>query len=258
MNLKYGRLLAALLTALALPVFAQNVAVVNGKPIPSSRVDAIVKQYTAQGQPDTPELRKAVKEELITREVLMQEAGKRGISDKAEVKNQIELARQSIVIQALHQDYVQKNPIKDAEMKAEYDRFKAETGDKEYFARHILVETEDEANAIIAKLKGGAKFEELAKQSKDVGSAAKGGALDWASPRTYVKPFGDALASLKPGEITQKPVQSEFGYHVIKLEDVRPTEFPEFEQVKPQLQNMLQQRKLAAFHEELLKKAKVQ
>lgn len=258
MTFKYGRLLAALLTALALPVYAQNVAVVNGKPIPSSRVDAIVKQYTAQGQADTPELRSAIKDELITREVLMQEAGKRGIGDKPDVKNQIELARQSIVIQALHQDYVQKNPVKESDMKAEYDRFKAETGDKEYFARHILVDSEDEAKAIIAKLKGGAKFEELAKQSKDVGSAANGGALDWASPRTYVKPFGDALAQLKPGEITQTPVKSEFGFHVIKLEDVRATEFPTFEQVKPQLQNMLQQRKLAEFHEELRKKAKVQ
>src|SRR5690606_27688028 len=253
MNVKYGRLLAALLTAVALPAFAQNVAVVNGKPIPSSRVEAIVKQYTAQGQKDTPELRNAIKEELITREALMQEAGKRGIGDKAEVKNQIDMARQSIVIQALHQDYVQTNPVKEAETKAEDERFKRETGDKEYSARHILVETQDEANAIITKLKGGAKFEELAKQSKDPGSAANGGALDWASPRTYVKPFGDALTSLKPGEITQKPVQSEFGYHVIKLEDVRATEFPAYEQVKPQLQNMLQQRKLSAFHDELLK-----
>lgn len=258
MNVKYGRLFATLLAAVAMPVLAQNAAVVNGKPIPSSRVDAVVKQATAQGEADSPQLRQSIREQLITREVLMQEAGRRGIGEKAEVKNQIEMARQSIVIQALHEDYVQKNPIKDADMMAEYNRFKAETGDKEYFARHILVETQEQANDIIAKLKGGAKFEELSKVSKDPGSAAQGGALDWASPRSYVKPFSDAMVALKPGEITQTPVQSDFGYHVIKLEDVRATEFPPFEQVKPQLSNMLQQRKLAEFHKELLKKAKVQ
>lgn len=257
MNLKPGHLLAALFAAAALPVLAQNAAVVNGKPIPSSRVDAIAKQYTAQGQPDTPELRKAIKEELITREVLMQEAGKRGIGDKPEVKNQIEMARQSIVIQALHEDYIKKNPVSEAEMRKEYERFKAETGDKEYLARHILVDTAEEANAIIAKLKSGAKFEELAKQSKDPGSAAQGGKLDWASPRSYVKPFSEAMTNLKKGEITEKPVQSDFGYHVIKLEDVRDTEFPPFEQVKPQLENMLQKQKLANLHQELMKKAKI-
>lgn len=258
MNVKYARLLAALFAAAALPVFAQNAAVVNGKPIPSSRVDAIVKQYTAQGEADTPELRNSVREQLVTREVLMQEAGKRGIGEKAEVKNQIEMARQNIVIQALHEDYVKKNPVKDEEMRSEYNRFKAESGDKEYFARHILVESQEQANDIIAKLKSGAKFEELAKQSKDPGSAAQGGALDWAAPRSYVKPFSDAMVALKPGEVTQQPVKSEFGFHVIKLEDVRATEFPPFEQVKPQLANMLQQKKLAQFHQELLKKAKIQ
>lgn len=257
MNLKYGRLIAALLAAAALPVFAQNAAVVNGKPIPSSRLDAIVKQYTAQGQPDSPELRQAIREELITREVLMQEAGKRGIGDKPEVKTQIDMARQSIVIQALHEDYLKKNPVSEADMRKEYERFKSETGDKEYLARHILVETADQANDIIAKLKGGAKFEELAKQSKDPGSAAQGGKLDWASPRSYVKPFSDALTKLKEGEITQAPVQSQFGYHVIKLEDVRDTEFPPFDQVKPQLENMLQKQKVTKLHQELLKKAQV-
>jgi peptidyl-prolyl cis-trans isomerase C len=257
MNLKYGRLLAALLAAAALPVFAQNAAVVNGKPIPSSRVDSIVKQYTAQGQPESPEMRQAIREELITREVLMQEAAKRSIGDKPEVKTQLEMARQNIVIQGLHEDYLKKNPVTEAEMRKEYERFKSETGDKEYLARHILVGSQEEAEAIISKLKSGAKFEELAKQSKDPGSAAQGGKLDWASPRSYVKPFADALTSLKQGEITQKPVQSEFGYHVIKLEDVRDTEFPPFEQVKPQLENMLQKQKLANLHQELLKKAKI-
>ena len=257
MNFKYGRLLVLVFASAALPALAQNVAVVNGKPIPTSRMETIVKQYVAQGQPDTPELRDAIKNELITREVLMQEAGKRGIGEKPEVKTQLEMARQNIMIQALHEEYVKKNPVSEAEMRKEFERFKAQADDKEYFARHILVEKEDEAKAIINKLKSGAKFEELAKQSKDPGSAAKGGALDWAAPRSYVKPFADALVSLKPGDITQTPVKSEFGYHIIKLEDTRPTEFPPFEQVKPQLANMLQQRQVATFHEQLMEKAKI-
>jgi peptidyl-prolyl cis-trans isomerase C len=155
-------------------------------------------------------------------------------------------------------DYVKKNPVKDADIKAEYDKVKAQSGDKEYHARHILVATEDEAKQIIAKLKGGAKFEELAKQSKDPGSAQNGGDLDWASPANFVPEFSKAMTSLQKGAITETPVKSQFGYHVIKLEDVRPTKFPSLEEVKQQVTEQLQQRKLAAYREELRKKAKIQ
>ena len=258
MTFKPARLLIALLAVVAVPVFAQNVAVVNGKPIPSSRVDAVVKQVVAQGQqPDSPQLREMIKKDLIGREVLMQEAENKGFGKDAAVKQQIENARQAIVINALVGDYLKKNPVTDAEIKAEYDRFVAQTGDKEYHARHILVATEAEAKDIIAKLKGGAKFEELAKVSKD-GSAANGGDLDWASPASYVKPFSDAMVALKPGQITQTPVQTQFGYHVIKLEETRPTKLPALEEVKGQVAESLQQKKLAAYRDELLKKAKIQ
>jgi peptidyl-prolyl cis-trans isomerase C len=154
-------------------------------------------------------------------------------------------------------DYVKKNPVKDADVKAEYDKYKAQMGDKEYHVRHILVKTEPEATAIIAKLKGGAKFEDLAKQSLD-GSAANGGDLDWASPAAYVPEFSKAMVALKKGEITQTPVQSQFGWHVIKLEDTRPAKVPAFDEVKQQVAEQLQQRKLAAFREDLMKKAKIQ
>lgn len=258
MNVKPARLLFALLAAVALPVLAQNLAVVNGKPIPSSRVDAMVKQLSAQGQPDSSELRKMIKDELINREILVQEADKRGLTNTPEVKNQVDIARQSIVIRALIGDYLKKNPVTDAEIQAEYDRFKAQAGDKEYHARHILVPTEEEAKAIIAKLKNGAKFADLAKQSKDPGSAANGGDLDWASPASFVKPFADALTSLKKGEITQEPVKTQFGYHVIQLEDTRPAKVPTLDEVKPQIVQNLQQKKLQAFQDELRKKAKIQ
>jgi peptidyl-prolyl cis-trans isomerase C len=255
---KPARLLVLLFATAALPALAQNLAVVNGKPVPSSRADVMVKQMATQGQQDSPQLRAMVKEELINREILIQEADKLGLGSTAEVKNQLELARQSIVIRALVTDYIKKNPVKDADLKAEYDKFKGQAGDKEYRARHILVEKEDDAKAIIAKLKGGAKFEELAKQSKDPGSAANGGDLDWASPASFVKPFSDAMVALQKGQVTEAPVKTQFGYHVIKLEDVRAAKVPAFEEVKPQIAEQLQQQKLQAYQQELRKKAKIQ
>ena len=258
MTLKPARLLVLLLATAAAPVMAQNLAVVNGKPVPSSRADAMIKQMAAQGQQDSPQLRAMVKEELVNREILMQEADKLGLSSSPEVKNQMEMARQSIVIRALVADYVKKNPVSEADMKAEYDKFKAQAGDKEYHARHILVEKEEDAKAIIAKLKSGAKFEDLAKQSKDTGSAANGGDLDWAPPSAFVKPFSDAMTSLQKGQITETPVQTQFGYHVIRLEDSRAAKVPSFEEVKPQIAESLQQQKLQAYQQELKKKAKIQ
>ncbi|AXA90791.1 peptidylprolyl isomerase [Massilia sp. YMA4] len=259
MILKPARLLLALIAVAAAPAFAQNVATVNGKAIPASRLDAVVKQVTAQGkQPDSPQLRDAIKKDLIAREVLVQEADKQGYSNKPDVKQALENTRQSIVINAMLADYVKKNPVKDADIKAEYDKYKASVGDKEYHARHILVGTEKEAQDIIAKLKGGAKFEELAKQSKDTGSAANGGDLDWASPGNFVKPFSDAMVALKDGQITEKPVQSQFGYHVIKLEGSRAAKVPALDEVKGQIEQALTQKKIAAYRDELVKKAKVQ
>ena len=257
MTFKPARLLVVLLAAAALPVMAQNVAVVNGKAIPSSRVDTMAKQMAAQGQKDTPELRAMIKEELINREILMQEADKQGLSNSTDVKNQLDIARQAIVIRALIGDFLKKNPVSDAEIKAEYDKFKAQAGDKEYLARHILVEKEEDAKAIIAKLKSGTKFEELAKQSKDPGSASNGGSLDWAAPAAFVKPFSDAMTGLSKGQITETPVKTQFGYHVIKLEDVRAAKVPSIEEVKPQIAESLQQKKLQAFQKNLRDKASI-
>jgi peptidyl-prolyl cis-trans isomerase C len=243
----------------ALPSFAQNVATVNGKPIPAAKVDQVVKQVVAQGKAtDSPQLREAIKKDLIGREVLIQEADKQGVGARPDVKNAIDNARQSIIINAMLADYIKKNPVKDADIKAEYDKYKAQVGDKEYHARHILVGTEDEAKQIIAKLKGGAKFEDLAKQSKDPGSAANGGDLDWASPASFVPEFSKAMTSLQKGQITETPVKTQYGYHVIKLEDVRAAKVPPMEEVKQQIAESLQQRKLAAYRDELMKKAKIQ
>ncbi len=256
MMLKPARLLLAMTAIVAAPVFAQNVATVNGKGIPAAKVEQVVKQVVAQGkQTDTPQLRDAIKKDLIAREVLIQQADKQGFGTRPEVKAALDNARQSIIINAMLADYVKKNPVKDADIKAEYDKYKATVGDKEYHARHILVPTEEEAKAIITKLKGGAKFEDLAKASSKDGSAANGGDLDWASPASYVPEFSKAMVALNKGAITETPVKSQFGYHVIKLEDTRAAKIPPLEEVKQQVQESLQQRKLQAFREELLKKA---
>lgn len=259
MILKPTRLLLAMAAMVALPALAQNVATVNGKAIPASRVDQMVKQVVAQGRAtDSPQLREMIKKELIGREVLIQEADKQGVGNRADVKAAIDNARQSIIINAMLADYVKKNPVKDAEIKAEYDKAKAGAPDKEYHARHILVEKEDEAKAIITKLKGGAKFDELAKQSKDPGSAANGGDLGWTDPTRFVPEFSKAMVALQKGGVTDTPVKTQFGYHVIKLEDVRPVQIPPLDQVKQQVSEQIQQRKLAEYRDSLMKKAKIQ
>ena len=261
MTVKPTRLLivlVAFIVAVALPVSAQNIAVVNGKAIPAAAVEVLVKQAVAQGQTDTPELRQAAKDQVINQFILFQEAEKQGYGKRADVKQQLEQARASIMMRALIMDYFKKNPIKDADVQADYDKFKAQMVDtKEYNARHILVEKEAEAIAIIAKLKAGDKFEELAKQSKDPGSAATGGSLDWAPAANYVKPFSDALTALKKGEFTETPVKTQFGYHVIKLEDVRAAKVPTLEELKPRIVQTLQQKQFLAFQEKLRKKAKI-
>ncbi|MDD0837564.1 peptidylprolyl isomerase [Curvibacter sp. HBC61] len=250
---------AVIAVTLALPASAQNIAIVNGKAVPKSRADALALQVTRSGRPVTPELEGQIKEEVIAREIFMQEAQKWSLDTSDEYKTQLELARQTILIRELFSEYQKKNPVTDEETKAEYDKFVAANGGKEYKARHILVEKESEAKDIIARLKKGAKFEDIAKkQSKDPGSGAKGGDLDWANPGNYVKEFTEALLKLNKGQTTEAPVQSQFGWHIIRLDDVRQAQLPKYEEVKPQIAQQLQQQKLAKFQEDLRAKAKVE
>ena len=232
-------------------------ATVNGQPISQTVYNAFVAEQKAQGAPDSPELQNAVKEELVRREILAQEAKKKGMDKNPNIQGQIELAKQAVLIRAYLSDYVKANPISEAQLKAEYDVIKNNLGSTEYKSRHVLVEKEEEAKAIIAKLDKGEKFSELAKQSKDPGSKDKGGELGWSSPSSYVKPFGEALAKLKKGEYTKTPVQSDFGYHVIQLDDSRPANPPPFDQVKPQMQQRASQQQIETLVKELRSKAKV-
>jgi peptidyl-prolyl cis-trans isomerase C len=250
---------ATLLAALAPAAMAQNVAIVNGKAIPKARVDALAEQMKRSGRPVTPEMSGQLRDEVIAREIFMQEAQYRGLDATEDYKTQIELARQAILIRELFGDFQKKNPVTDEEMKAEYDKFAAQNSGKEFKARHILVETEEQARAIIARIKKGAKFEDIAKKdSKDPGSGAKGGDLDWANPSNYVKEFSEALSALTKGKMTDTPVKSQFGYHVIRLDDIRDAQLPKFEDVKPQIGQQLQQQKIAKFQEELRAKAKIE
>jgi peptidyl-prolyl cis-trans isomerase C len=250
---------AAAVFSIAMPALAQNVAIVNGKPVPKARVDALASQLAKAGRPVSVEMEGQLKDEVIAREIFMQEAQKRGLDATDDFRNQIELARQTLLIRELFADYQKANPVTDADIKAEYDKFAAANSGKEYRARHILVEKEADAKAIIAQLKKGAKFDEIAKkQSKDPGSGANGGDLDWANAASYVPEFSAALVKLTKGQMTQEPVKTQFGWHVIRLEDVRDAQLPKMEEVKPQIAQQLQQQKLAKFQEELRSKAKVE
>ncbi len=254
-----GLVAAAVLGTMALPVSAQNVAIVNGKAVPKERLEVLKKQVERSGRPVTPEIEGQIKEEVIAREIFMQEAQKRGLEASADYKAQMELARQTILIRELFADYQKKNPVTDADIKAEYDKFVAANSGKEYKASHILVEKEEDAKAIIASINKGAKFEDIAqKQSKDPGSGAKGGDLDWAAPASYVGEFSDAMVKLEKGKMTEVPVKSQFGWHIIRLDDVREAQLPKLEDVKPQVAEQLQQQKLAKFQEDLRAKAKIQ
>jgi peptidyl-prolyl cis-trans isomerase C len=257
---KFKLSLSVLAIAAVLPFAAQaqNVALVNGKAVPKARFEIFMSQISKQGQQQrTPELERQVKDELVLREIFVQEAEKKGLLANEDYKAQIEIARQSLLIRELFNEFAKKNPVTDAELQEEYNKVKGTQGEKEFRARHILVEKEDEAKALIVELKGGAKFEDLAKKaSKDPGSAQNGGDLDWAAPGNFVPEFSQAMASLEKGKFTETPVKSQFGYHIIMLEDVRNAQFPPLEEVKAQLQQRLSQQKLAKYRDDLKAKAK--
>lgn len=259
---KKTRLCAALIAGAlaASPVLAADskaFATVNGQVIPQYVADAFINEQKAQGAKDNPEFRNAVKEELVRRELLVNEARKKGLDKKSDILGQMEIAKQAILIRAYIGDYLKANPVTDAELQKEYDAIKSQLGGTEYHVRHILVDKEEDAKAIIDKLDKGEKFADLAKQSKDPGSKENGGDLGWNVPGSFVKPFSDAMVKLDKGGYTHTPVKSDFGYHVIQVEETRPLTPPTFEQLKPQLAQRVTQKKVEKLIEDLRAKAKV-
>lgn len=234
------------------------VATVNGTPISPAKFDFLLKQSLQQGQPDTPELRKSLRDKLIAEEIVAQAAVKSGLDKSADVLTQLDLVRQTVLIRAYLQDYIKNNPLGDDAVKAEYEKIKSQMGDKEYHARHILVEKEAEAKEIIAKLKKGEKFDKLAEKSKDPGSKAKGGDLGWAAPGNFVPEFSAAMTKLQKGQYTTEPVKSQFGWHIIRLEDARTMQAPPFDEVKQNLRQRLQQQQIDTMISDLRAKAKVE
>lgn len=252
-------LLAAAVCAVAANTAQADGFKVNGAAIPQARIDFVVRTAIAQGQADSPALRSKVMDELITIEVLLQEANRKGLDKDPEIMNRVEMQRQKLLINAYLEDYVKANPVAEEVMKKEYDQAKAQADTKEYKARHILVETEAEAKQIIATLKKGGNFGKIAaRKSKDPGSKGNGGALDWSPANRYAPPFAEALGKLKKGQLADKPVQTPFGWHVIRLEDERIAKFPEFEEVKPQIREQMQQQVIGKLIDDLRAKAKIE
>ncbi len=253
--------LAATATLLAPATFSAEkaVATVNGVVIPQSRVDFLVQQVATRGQKDSPELREKIREDLIRNEIVIQEASKKGLDKSPDVALQLEMIRLQVVFNAYITDYMKNNPVTEADMKKEYDAVKVQFSGKEYRARHILVPTEAEAKTILADLKKGKKFDDLAKtKSKDPGSASNGGDLGWAVPGNYVPEFAEALQKLPKGKVSDVAVKTQFGFHVIKVEDIRDAKGPSYEELQPEIQQELQNRKLNQLMMELRSKAKVE
>lgn len=251
----------ALSCALAAPLAAQNLVTVNGQAITQQQFDDFVNLLVKEGAQDTPQLREQVKDEMVIRLIAVQEAEAAGLDKKAEVAQELELARQGILVRALLNDYVESNPISDKELKAQYEELKkAEADQKEYKVRHILVEAEDDAKKLLADIKNKAiSFEEAAKsKSIDPGSGAKGGDLGWAPSDIYVAEFGEAVQNQKKGELSSAPVKSDFGWHIIQVDDVRDIEFPTFEEVKPQIEEMQRKQQLSDYQQSLMSNAKVE
>jgi peptidyl-prolyl cis-trans isomerase C len=246
-------------SAAASPAASSGKVVVNGVTIPQSRIDAMNRELTAQGQPDTDERKLAVKEELVNREVLAQAAQKRGLDKNPDVAAQMEMAKQAVLVRALFEEEVKKSPITDAQLQAQYETFKGTMGTNEYKVRHILVDKEDDAKAIIADLNKGGDFAKIAKEkSKDPGSKDNGGDLDWGPSARYVKPFADAITSMQKGQTTAAPVKTDFGYHVIRLDDIRPLAVPPFAELKEQFRQRAQQQQIQKLVLELRQKAKIE
>lgn len=233
---------------------------VNGETVTVAEQKAIYDRAVQAGQPAGEGLERQVKNLLIQQTVLLQEANKAKIANKPDMKRAIENSRDQILIQGLAQDWAQKNPVSEADLKKAYDQDKAAYGDTEYQVRHILVKTEDQAKNLISRLNKGADFGKLAQEfSEDTGNKGQGGLLGWVVPRSFVPAFGASFTALKPGEIAQSPIRTQFGFHVVKLEAKRKAElYPSYESQKPVIRNALANQKVQMHFQDLIKKANVQ
>lgn len=247
------------LALFALPAMAAEKPVsVNGVVIPAARIEGAMKAMKAQGAPEGPQLRTMVVQKLIADELVLQEAARRGLEKTEGFKTDMAAARQQILARQLVLEWGKANPIDDKTVQAEYDRLKANASTTEYQVRHIMLDTEAEASAVIASLAKGAKFEDLAKQkSNDKGSAAQGGSLGWVGVNQFPPTFADAVKSLSKGQTVKAPVKTDAGWHVIHVDDTRPAKIPTLAEAKANITRQLQNRKFDEFLSQLQAKAKI-
>ncbi len=254
MNLSIKKSIALLVAGVALSGLVQAeeknklpsgaAAVVNGVTISDKTLDKIVKVNVQQGQKESPELRKVILDELVARELFIQAANKQGLDKTPEVQERLAQLRQDLLIAALEADYLKKHPITDSDLKVEYDRQITLIGDsQEYNIKQIIVAKEADAKAIISAIKGGESFEKLAKERSLDPSKEQGGNLGWVLAKQIIPEIANVLANMSKGSLTASPIQTNLGWHVIKLEDARPFKAPSFEESKARVQQTLMQAK---------------
>ena len=246
----------SLLTATA---FASNLATVNGKGIPSEYADIVYqKEFATRGVADTPELRANIKQQLINREVVVQEAERQKLDTSEEGKLQLMAARRDALIYTLRKSYLAKNPVSDQELKAAYDQVVQENS-KQYNIQHIVVKTADEAKAIIAQLNKGGNFDKIAKEkSTEKETGKNGGNLGWVPVGAIIPPVRSVVTTMKKGQVTGTPIQTPAGFHVVKLIDTRSVTVPTLDQIKPRLKFQLEEKKWTEYMQSLVKSAKIQ
>ena len=243
----------------AAPSGGTTVATVNGEPISSEFFDVYTKGVTGKAAAELPaETRDRALDNVIDAELIAQQAKKDGLLKDPQIAGMLELARLNVLQQAVSERYLKDKRPTEQELRAEYETQVAALPQTEYHARHVLVATEQFAEKLIGELDKGGNFEAIAKrETMDEGSKASGGDLGWFTPDRMVKPFTDAVLGLKKGEYTRTPVKTQYGWHIIKLEDTRPMSAPGFDQVKPKLEQLVLGKKFKTYTDELLKTAKV-
>ena len=237
---------------------AKDVAKVNGEGIPQSKMDDAVKAVVTQGGKDTPELRAQIRNNLIIDEVVYQEAKDKRIDRTDDFEKSMETLKRTMMIKALQADFLKKNPVTDADVKAAYDKYAATRKGKEYWTKHILVKTPADANAVLARLKKGENFEKVAGDKNIDATKAKGGDLGWHVPADLIKPYADAVQKMKVGETSSQAVQSAAGYHIIRLVNIRNAQTEPYVKVKDNIKANLTQQKWLAHLQELIKKSKIE
>lgn len=265
--MKPVRLLSLLIACAALPVQAADsataakpLAVVNGEAVPAQFGNFIRQNRVKRNMPAEALSDDAVKEGAVTATLLAQEAVKKGLDKHPTVAAAVEFQKMEILGRAALEDYLRANPIKEEAIKAEYENTKAKAGESEYRVRHILVNNEKEARTLISQLTKGkkAKFEALAKKHSKDSSSGNGGDLGWMLPANLVPEFAQAMVKLKKGEITRTPVQTKFGWHIIKLDDMRKLDFPAYDAIKERIAGAMQQQLITRYVKELAATARVE